>query len=193
MTNFELARYAGWSAIVSGIATIIGFVTIIIFFSVGQPWGTMNDVSSVILAFSLLPVLLALYYLHRQHAPGITLSVLVIGVLALLVAAIFQLLLIFGIIAFEQTAVIVPAAFGLFGAALAIYNVLTRRYNSLPNPLAWLGIVAGVSYVLVIVGFILGGQEHPLTAIGGVTAVIIYPIFAIWFGRILLSGLPIPA
>ena len=193
MTNFELARYAGWSAIVSGIATIIGFVTIIIFFSVGQPWGTMNDVSSVILAFSLLPVLLALYYLHRQHAPGITLAVLVIGVLALLVAAVFQLLLIFGIIAFEQTAVIVPAAFGLFGAALAIYNVLSRMHGSLPNTLAWLGIVAGVSYVLVIVGFILGGQEHPLAAIGGVTAAIIYPIFAIWFGRILLSGLTIPA
>jgi hypothetical protein len=189
MLNFELARYVGGSAIVSAIATVVGFVTLIIFFSVGQPWGTINDVSSVILAFSLLPVLLALYTLHCQYAPVIALGVLVIGVLALLVAAVFQILLIFGAIEFQQTAVIVPTAFGLFGTALVVYSTLARVHGILSGTLALLGIVAGVSYVLVIVGFILGGQVHPLTAIGGVTAVIIYPIFAVWFGRILLSGL----
>lgn len=189
MLNFELALYAGWSAIVSALTTVVGFVTLILFFSLGQPWGTINDVSSVILAFALLPVLLALYTLHRQNAPAIALAVLVIGVLALLVAAAFQLLLIFNVIEFMQTAVIVPTAFGLFGTALVVYSALARTHGSLPNALAWLGIVAGVSYGLVIVGFILGGQEHPLTAMGGVTAVIIYPIFAVWFGRMLLSGL----
>lgn len=193
MLNFELAVYAGWSAIVSAIATVVGFVTLVIFFSLGQPWGTFNDVASVILAFSLLPVLLALYYLQRQNAPVVALGVLVIGVLALLVAAVFQLLLIFNVIEFRQTAVVVPAAFGLFGAALVVYSALARAHGSLPDALALLGIVAGVSYGLVIVGFILGGQEHPLAAIGGVTAVIIYPIFAIWFGRLLLSGLTITA
>lgn len=193
MLNFELALYAGWSAIVSAIATVVGFVTLIIFFSVGQPWGTLNDVTSVILAFSLLLVLLALYFLHRQNAPALTLGVLVIGVLALLVAAVFQLLLIFGVIEFQQTAVVVSAAFGLFGAALIVFNAIARAQGTLPGTLALLGIVAGVSYVLVIVGFILGGQEHPLTAVGGLTAVITYPIFAIWFGRILLSGVMLPA
>jgi hypothetical protein len=189
MQNFELALYAGWSAIVSTIATVVGFVTLIIFFSLGQPWGTFNDFASVILAISLLPVLLALYYLHRQNAPVITLAVLVVGILALLVAAVYQLLLIFRVIEFAQTAVIVPTAFGLFGAALVVYSALARAHGSLPNGLALLGMAAGVSYVLVIVGFILGGQEHPLTAIGGLSAVITYPIFAIWFGRILLLGL----
>jgi hypothetical protein len=193
MLNFELALYAGWSAIVSAMATVVGFVTLIIFFSVGQPWGTINDVASVILAFALLPVLLALYYLQRQNAPVITLGVLVIGGLALLVAAVFQLLLIFGVIKFQQTAVVVSTAFGLFGASLVVYSALARAQGSLPNTLALLGIIAGVGYVLVVVGFILGGQEHPLAAIGGLTAVIIYPIFAIWFGRILLSGLTVPA
>ncbi|NJN53805.1 MAG: hypothetical protein HC804_03030 [Anaerolineae bacterium] len=143
----------------------------------------------MILAFSLLPVLLALHSLHHQNAPVITLGVLVIGVLALLVAAVFQLLLIFGVIEFAQTAVIVSIAFGLFGAALIVFSALARTQGTVPDTLALLGIAAGVGYVLVIVGFILGGQEHPLAAIGGLTAVIIYPIFAIWFGRILLSGL----
>ncbi len=193
MLNFELARYAGWSAVVSAIATVLGLVTLITFFALGQPWGTINDIFSVILAFSLLPVLLVLYQLHRQDAPVITLVMLVIGVLALLVAAVFQTLLIFGIIKYEQTAVIVPAAFGLFGVALIVFNTVARAQGSLPDTLALLGIAAGVSYVLVIVGFILGGQEHPLTAVGGLTAVITYPIFAIWFGRILLSDLMLPA
>ncbi len=193
MLNFELMRYAGWSAVVSAIATVLGLVTLIMFFSLGQPWGTINDMTSVILAFSLLPVLLALYQLHRHDAPLLTLIFLAIGVVALLVAALFQTLLIFGVIEFEQTAVIVPAAFGLFGAALIVFNAVARAQGTLPETLALLGIVAGVSYVLVIVGFILGGQEHPLTAVGGLTAVITYPIFAIWFGRILLSDLLLPA
>lgn len=192
MLNFELARYAGWSAVVSAIATVLGLVTLSMFFSLGQPWGTINDMTSVILAVSLLPVLLVLYQLHRQDAPLVTLISLAIGVLALLVAAVFQILLILGVIEFEQTAVIVPAAFGLFGAALIVFNAVARAQGTLPETLALLGIVAGVSYVLVIVGFILGGQEHPLTAVGGLTAVITYPIFAIWFGRILLSDLMLP-
>ncbi len=186
-------RFVGYSAWVSAIATILGLVTLILFFSLGQPWGTINDITSVILAFSLLPVLWALYHLHRSDAPVITLVILVTGVLALLVAFVFQILLVFNIIEFEQTAVIVPAAFGLFGTSLMVYSVLARTQGTLPGMLAVLGILAGVSYVMVIVGFILGGQEHPLTSVGGLTAVITYPIFAIWFGRILLSGVMLPA
>ncbi len=188
MTNAELFRYAGWSAFASAIATVLGLVTLIMFFTLGQPWGTVNDISSVVLALSILPVLLVLHRLHRRDAPTISLAAFVMGVLAMLIAVVFQTLLIIGAIAFAQTRVVVPVAFGLFGMSLMVYGYLARAHEALPRRLAVLSIIAGASYIAVIAGFILGGQEHPLAAIGGLTAVVCYPIWAIWFGRILLAG-----
>jgi len=188
MANAELSRYAGWSALASTIATILGLVTFIMFFTLVQPWGTINDLTSVVLALSILPVLLVLHHLHRLDAPIISLATFVISFFAMLVALVFQTLLIIRVMAYAQTAVVVPVSFGLFGAALMVYGYLARAIGSLPRRLALLSILAGAGYVVVIAGIILGGQEHPLAAIGGLTAVICYPIWAILFGRILLSG-----
>jgi len=188
MTNTELSRYAGWSALASATFTILGLVTLIMFFALGQPWGAINDISSVILALSLLPVLLALHRLHRRAVPTISLAAFVIGVLGMLIAVMFQTLLIIRVIAFAQTSVVVPAAFGLVGASLMVYGYFARTIETMPGRLALLCIIAGASYVVVIAGFILGGQAHPLTTIGGLSAVICYPIWAAWFGRLLLSG-----
>ena len=183
----ELIQFASWSAFVSAIATVLGLVALVMFFSFGQPWGTVNDISSVVLALSLMPILLVLHQLHRPYAPFITFAAFVIGVLALLTAVVFQSLLIARIIAFAQTAVVVPVAFGLFGASLIIYNGLAYSNELFPHGLAVLGMVAGAGYIVVIAGFILGGQQHPLSSIGGLTAVVCYPIWAIWFGRLLLA------
>lgn len=188
MTSSELSRYAGWSAYLSAIATILGFVTLIAFFIMGQPFGTINDITSVVIALSTLLILFALYQLHRPIAPTASLAAFVIGVIAMLVAALFQTLLVIRVIAYAQTAVIVPVAFGLFGASLMAYGYLAQANGLLPRRLALLSIIAGAGYVVVIIGFILGGQDHPLAAIGGLTALICYPIWAVWFGRILLSG-----
>ena len=160
------------------------------FFVLGEPWGTINDITSVVLAFSILPVLLALHRLHRRQAPTISLAAFVPGVLAMLVAVVFQTLLIVRAIGFAQTAVVVPAAFGLFGASLMAYGYLSRTNGLLPRNLTLLSMIAGAGYAAVIFGTILGGQEHPLTVVGGLTAVICYPIWAIWFGRILLYRNP---
>jgi hypothetical protein len=188
MSNTSLSRYAGGSAIVSAIATIFGLVTLLIFFAQGEPWGTLNDITSVILALSLLPVLLMLHRLYRRDTPNISLAALMIGVIAILVAAVFQSLLIIKAITFAQTAILVPSAFGLFGVSLMVFGFLGRTNALLPRRLILLSIIAGAGYVLVIAGILVGGQEHPLTAIGGLIAVIGYPIWAIWFGRLVLSG-----
>lgn len=183
-----LSRYAGWSAIVSAIATILGLATLIMFFTLGQPWGAINDITSVVLALSSLPVLLALYRLHRRDAPTISLVAFFIGVIAMLVAVAFQTLLVLGVIAFVQTAVIVPAAFGLFGVSLILFGYCASASGTLSRRLVLLGIVAGSGYIATIAGFLIGGEQHPLTAIGGLIAVLCYPIWAVSFGRLLLSG-----
>ena len=69
-----------------------------------------------------------------------------------------------------------------------VFSYHAYASGTLPQGLGGLGIVAGAGYVLTIVGFLWGGEQHPLTGLGGLTAVISYPIWAIWFSRLLLSG-----
>ena len=68
-------------------------------------------------------------------------------------------------------------------------GVLTLALGLLPAGLAWAGVTAGVGYVLLVVGFWLGGQQHPLFWPGSLVAMIGYAVWAIWLGRIIvLSG-----
>jgi hypothetical protein len=188
MKDSRRYRYAGWSAIVSAAASIAGLVTLILLFSLGEPWGTINDISSVIQALSTLPVLLALDRTHRVAAPNMSLAAFLIGALGMLVAAVSQTLLIVRVIPFAQTAVISPVAFGVLGIPLIWYGSREYAGAMMPRRLALLSITTGVGFVVLLVGVVVGGQQNPLTAIGGLIAGILYPVWAFWFGRILLSG-----
>jgi hypothetical protein len=180
--------FTGWSAYASVAATIIGFVTLIAFFAVGEPFGVINDITTVIHALSMVPLAFVLHKLHQRTAPRLSLGALVIGVLAMVTAAALQALLVLRLVKFELTLVAVPVAFGVIGVWLVLNSYLGRGSGTLPSGLIWIGIVAGGAFVLVIVGFLLGGQQHHLAAVGGLTAVICYPVWAVWFGRLLLSG-----
>jgi hypothetical protein len=76
----------------------------------------------------------------------------------------------------------------MIGAWLVLAKLLTRASGGLPWGLIWLGVSAGVGYMLSTVGFYLGGQNYLLLAAGGLLAAITYPIWAIWLGRVLLSN-----
>jgi hypothetical protein len=51
-----------------------------------------------------------------------------------------------------------------------------------------MSLVAGIGSILVGLGFWIGGEEHPLTAVGGLVSFAGFLIWAIWFGKLLLSG-----
>lgn len=121
-------RLAGWCGYISAGATIFGFVTFVIFFVVGDPFGIINDIASVIIALSSIPILLALYEHFRGDNFAWSMTALVIGVVSLLVAAVTQTMLVLKIIKYEQT---VPATigFGMFGISLMIFGFLSYRSN----------------------------------------------------------------
>ena len=183
--NTKLFRFAGWSGYLSALATIIGAVTLVIFFSVGDPFGKINDVSSVVIGLTAIVILFALYQLHRSAAPTISLVTFIVGALAMLTAAVVQMLL---VINGTNFGMIVTIAFGVFGASLIVFGFLAVVNETLPRVLAWMGIAAGIGYVLVITGFILSGENHPLTYIGGAISVIAYPTWSIWLGRVFLKA-----
>lgn len=188
MTEMILSRYAGWSAFLSAIATIFGAVTLALFSTSGQPWGTVNDITIIVLAVSMLDVLLVLHRLHRHSAPVFSLIAYVIGVLGMIMGIAFQVMVLFGALDYEQTTIIVPIGFGLLGVSLICYSCLAFARKTLPRGMVILGLIAGIGYVLVIVGLIVSDLQEYLPLTGGLLAAIFYPLWAIWFGRLIFSG-----
>ena len=188
MQSNQLFRYAGWSSFVNVGANIIGFVSLVVFFSVGGVAGPINDSASVFFALSLLPLALMFHFLHRSHFPPISLMVTMVGVIAMITTATLQALLVFNVVQYEQTLLTVLTANAVIGGWLITNGILAHVSTSLPRGLAWWSIFAGTGLILIIFGFWLGGQEHPLTAIGGLASFIGILIWAIWLGRLLLAG-----
>lgn len=60
MAPIELLSYAGWAACLGGAATVITFVSEVLFFTTGQPFGTINDIASVFQVLFMSPIVLAL-------------------------------------------------------------------------------------------------------------------------------------
>src|SRR3990172_6416576 len=87
MEKSSLFHLARWSAYLSAVATIVGAVTLILFFSIGAPFGVINDATSVVGSLVIIPILFALHQLHRSHAPAASLGALVVGIIVMLVAA----------------------------------------------------------------------------------------------------------
>ncbi|CAN5460777.1 hypothetical protein BH20CHL7_BH20CHL7_10670 [soil metagenome] len=56
MSDLTTAQLAGVSALVAAVATVVGMVTLLMFFSRGDPWGKVNDAASVVLMLAMIPV-----------------------------------------------------------------------------------------------------------------------------------------
>jgi hypothetical protein len=187
----QLFRLAGWSAYVNAVAAVIGFVSLFVFFAVGGLWGFINDISSVLFFLSLIPPALAWHRLNQSLFPRLSLVNLVIGIIAMLTAAMLQAALVVGIVEFEQSLRPVLAAGAVVGLWLVVNGVLANRgphrEGAIPRGLAWVSLVSGIGLILIDLGFWVGGEEHPLTAVGGLVAFAGILIWAIWFGKLLIS------
>jgi hypothetical protein len=154
----QLFTYAGWSAYVSATATIVTFVSAILFFTIGQPFGTLNDIASVFQVSFMLPLALILYQLLGSYSRILSFLAAVLGVSGMLVGAVVQSLLVAGVITYQQTIPFVP-----FGSAIGDWLILSS-YLSLsshlfPRRLAWAGLLAGVGYIVTVAGFMLGATR----------------------------------
>jgi hypothetical protein len=186
LTQFDL--FLGWAAYLSAVATFITLVTGILFFTLGEPFGKINDTASVFQMLFMLPIAAALFLLTRLNVTGLALLATAIGIIGMLIAATLQTLLVFGAVDYEQTITAVLTAGGAVGLWLLLTNFLAFAAKTLPGSLAIFGIVAGMGYILLVPGFHIGRQQHPLFYTGTFLAVFGYLIWATWLGRLFLSG-----
>jgi hypothetical protein len=202
-TRLAARRFAGWAAILSGVAAILAMVTLILFFALEMDsgeehlWGPLSDLFPIIQMALLIVVARGLYVIQRPATPRTGIIGLAIGVVGMLGVIVLQTFLRVGVMQFAQEIGPLVIAFALVGVWLMVANYLGRQ-RSLPSRLAWLGMAVGAAYVLEpVIVFVAGGADwraymsNPLLVV--VSAVIFllayvgFPIWAIWLGRVLLA------
>jgi hypothetical protein len=174
---------AGWSAYLSAAATLLTFVTGILFFTRGGAWGRINDAVSVFQLAFMIPVALTLYVMDFS---GLGLAALAIGLAGMLVGGISQALIALKASAYDKAGRISLSA----GAAIGVWLILVTLSvaRALPAGLFWAGLLAGAAYLVLVAGFWLGGQKHPLFMAGSLGVVLAYPVWAFWLGWWMLGG-----
>jgi hypothetical protein len=72
------------------------------------------------------------------------------------------------------------AALIVIGLWIAGANLLAGSWL---NAIRWFGVAAGLGFVLLPIGMLLGGLDHPLTYAGGIGSSIVLPVWAFLMGR----------
>ncbi len=177
-----MTALAGWSALIAAAATVVGAVTLVLFFSKGGRWGLLNDVSSIVMMLAKIPVLAYLATVTDPYlAPGVAMVVAGIGLLGMVGASVSQGLLVARVRTYQE---LLPWTLG-FGAVVGIWYVLigiTGTRSGLPDILVLLALAAGAGYVATNYGFWRGNERHPVSVAGGIVALIASTVFLVWVG-----------
>jgi hypothetical protein len=184
----DLASLTGPSALVAAVATVVGAVTLVIFFARGGWWGLANDVASIVLMLATIPVALGIAQVSRPWSPWAE-SAAVLGVAGMLGASVSQGLLVARRFTYRQ---LLPWTLG-FGAVVGAWYVLIG-ISSVTSPffgdflLNALAIASGISFVALGYGFLRGNERHPLSVIGGIVLLVTSTWFLTWIGLLFNSG-----
>jgi len=186
----------GWMAIAAGALSLAGLVFIILFYTVGQPFGTLNDLCIGLAAILSAVLAWLMYPGHHAQSPHLSPLALVAALVGALVVAVGSVLVVSGVTGWFLAGLYMTAGNALIGLWLIGLSYSARQSGSWPHGLAVFGLVAGVIMAvgLVAVPGILGGVDAQAAApwyvnagyAGGLGWLILYPIWCIWLGRILL-------
>jgi hypothetical protein len=188
----RIVRRAVVAAYVAAGAGLVAAVTIVLFFAMGQPWGTLNDTALLLMTAAIPALMVAFWELGGLTPTPLALAAQVSGWIAVIVWCVVQALMIVGALTFNYNA---PATGGLLIEAvmLIVIGLWISGANLLAGPwlnsIRWFGIAAGLGFVLLPIGLIAGGVDHPLTYAGGVGYSIVFPVWAFLMGRH-LSAMP---
>jgi hypothetical protein len=185
--RFDLGAWTPWFAILSASSWLIALIAISLFFAIGQPWGTINDVASVVQWAAAIPLVIVIYQSQRAYAP-IAQFVAPLGLAALIVSCALTVLLIAQVLTFQQQGTPTAIAGGVFGLWLVATAAVWLGASPLPWPLLALMAVAGSGTVAGIVGFVGFGSSHWLTYAGGTVGGLAYPAWGYWLAILLLRS-----
>jgi hypothetical protein len=187
----------GWVAIATGVMGLFAAVFIILFYAVGAPFGTLNDISNGLLGI-LTGILAALLYAQvRAQSPFLGLVTLILALIGVVLVPVGSALVISGRTGWFLAGTYTATGFGAMGLWLVGLNLSAQQANSWPQSLVIAGIVIGVIMALGLVAVpgIFSGIDawdsapwyvsYVGVAASGLGWLILYPIWCILLGRML--------
>jgi hypothetical protein len=187
----------GWVATTTGIVGLLGFAFIILFFTVGQPFGTLNDICIGLMAILSMVLVWMLYPRHHAQSPLLSQVAFVIAIFGALVVVVGSVLAITGAKGWFLSGLYMAAGNAMIGLWLLALNYSALRGNLLPDGLVVFGLICGIILALGLVAIpgIFRGidmQEYKVTLFNSIWwasslgYLVLYPIWNILLGRILL-------
>jgi hypothetical protein len=187
---------AAQAAYVAAAAGLVALVTIALFFSIGQPWGTLNDIALLVMTLAIAPMMLGSYELGGVTPLWPARLSLAGGIGAVVVWSAIQIAMIVGAVSFDYNS---PAtgAYAVEDLALIVIGAWLTGAPPLAGPwlprrLKVLGGLAGLGFVLTGVGLLVGSVNHPLVYVGGIGYQVLFPIWAYLVARVFSSRASTP-
>jgi hypothetical protein len=196
MSNFSSITI-GWVAISTGVVGLLGFIFIILFFTAGQPFGTLNDICiglTAIMSIFLVWLLYPRYQAQGQLLSQISLVIAIFGAMLVIVGSV---LAITGVKGWFLSGLYMAAGNAMIGLWLLALSYSVLRGSLYSQSLAIFGLICGVILALGLVtipGIFRGidTQEYKFTIFNSIWWVsslgylALYPTWCILLGRNLL-------
>lgn len=191
-----LVDLVGWSALLAAVATVVGALFLVLFFAKGQPWGTLNDIASIVLMIATIPVAVALGRLGEGIFGVLAWLVTAIGIIGMSGAALAQALLVARVYPYGQLLGWTLGSGALVGVWYVLVGLLGLEFvgsRNYPPLLIALAVASGIGFIAIGYGFWRGNERHPLSIVGGLVLLVSSTTFLGWIAFLLLGSRPASA
>lgn len=186
----------GRIALATGIASIMSTILIILFYTVGGPFGTLNDISNGV-AGILSGVLAWMLFSRFRFNSTLQWITVVLAMIGVVIIAIGSILIIYDLTGWVLAGWYTTVGNALIGIWLLAFSTMMRRNNTLPHGLSTFGVIVGSIMtigIFAIPGMIMRIDSMEFTPwyvslgyLGFLGTYFLYPMWTIQLGRTLLS------
>ena len=198
-TNSFSPSTVGWTGIAVGAIAILAITFLTLMFTVNPSFGKVNDVFNSLIGISSVILAWMLYAEHYAKSPLMSQVGLAFAVVGAIFTVIGSVLIIFGYTDFVLAGWYTGVGNALIGLWLAAFCYYLLSGTTIPHNLVVFGIVVGAFMAVGLIGIsgIFAGVDSMesmphvpwylyVAFFGYLGTYILYPIWAILVGRILL-------
>jgi hypothetical protein len=180
------ASVAGW---IIGLAGLLALVALGLFFTIGQPWGTINDLLLIITIGALPVLMLAFWELGGLTPTPLALTAQVLGWAAAATWCGTHLLFVLGVVDIDYDSSAASGAYLVESLALVYIGLWIAGAALLAGPwltaIRWSGVLLGLGIAVYGIGTIVSGAGGVLTYVGAVAYLLLFPIWGLVMGAFL--------
>jgi hypothetical protein len=186
MPGRQLLRRASIAGYAVGVAGALALLTLSLFFTLGQPWGTINDLALIATVVALPVLMLAFWELGGRTPAPLALAAQVTGWLAAATWCVTHLLFIIGAVEIDYTAGAASGALAIESVALVLLGLWIAGANVLAGPwlsgMRWYGLIVGLGVVLYGLATLAAGTNGPLIYAGALGYLVLFPVWGFLMG-----------